>query len=190
MTNQEKQSNKVRLSYTFMEAWRRGKIAEALDMYFHRNTFEPTRQMIAGKELHEKMEAHIKSTGQFPDWVTKTIKLHAPVSEKVYVADYNDEFLLKGVIDVTDNKVVYELKTGLADSLKYTKEYQVPIYFLLCELVGIEVDRAIIIHHNQYSGVNDVAMVWNGKRQIERARNYIDSIGSEVYNYFNAEKLW
>ena len=173
-----------------MEAWRRGDIANALDMYFHRNRIEPTPQMIAGKELHEKMEAHIKDTGRFPDWVTTSIKLYAPISEQVYVVDYNDKFLLKGVIDVTDNKVVYELKTGLADSLKYTKEYQIPIYFLLCELAGIEVDRAIIIHHNQYTNTNDVAMVWNGKRQIERARNYIDSIGSDVLAYFESQSLW
>lgn len=184
------QLKKIRLSYTFLETWRRGKIAEALDMYYHRNTFQPTPQMIAGKELHEKMEAHIKEHKQFPEWVSTTLKLKDPISEQVYIVDYNDKFLLKGVIDVSDNGVVYELKTGLADSLKYTKEYQVPLYFLLCELVGIEVDRAIIIHHNQYTQKNDVAMVWNGKRQIERARNYIDSIGSDVLSYFESEKLW
>lgn len=183
-------SNKIRLSYSFMEEWRRGNINNALNMYFHRNVIEPTRQMIAGKELHEKMEAHIKEHKQFPEWVSKTIKLQDPISEQVYIVDYNEKFLLKGVIDVTDNKVLYELKTGLADSLKYTKEYQVPIYFLLCELAGIEVDRAIIIHHNQYTGVNDVAMVWNGDRQIERARNYIDSIGSDVLMYFESQALW
>ena len=175
-----------------MEAWRRGDINRALDMYYHRNQIEPTPQMLAGKELHEKMEKHIIKHRQFPDWVSETIKLHDPLTEKVYVADYNEKFLLKGILDVIDNKVIYDLKTGLADSLKYTKEYQIPIYFLLCELMEIEVDRAILIHHNQYTGVNDLAMVWNGKRQIERARNYIDSIGSDVLLYFESEgqPLW
>lgn len=188
--NPNTQPNKVRLSYSFMEMWRRGRINEALDAYYHRNQIDPTPQMKAGKELHEKMEAYIKEHKQFPEWVSKTIKLHDPISEQVYVVDYNEKFLLKGVIDVTDNKVLYELKSGIADSLKYTKEFQVPIYFLLCELSGIEIDRAIIIHHNQYTNKNDVAMVWNGKRQIERARNYIDSIGSDIYHYFESEKLW
>lgn len=182
-------ANKIRLSYTFMEMWRRGKIKEAIDMYYHRNQIEPTPQMIAGKQLHEELEASVKNTKAWPTRFS-SIKLNNPISEVIKVVDYNDEFLLKGVIDIVDSPTIYEFKTGLATSDKYAREYQVPIYFLLCELAEIECEKAIIVHHNQYTGINDVSLVWNGKRQIERARNYIDSIGSDIYNYFESQSLW
>ena len=63
MTQTQNSSDKIRLSYTFMEMWRRGKINEALDMYYHRNMplpFKTIEEALEWPQLRQRKRiAHL-----------------------------------------------------------------------------------------------------------------------------------
>lgn len=181
--------NKVRLSYTLLEFWRLGKIQEALDMYFRRRPTPSTPAMEQGKQIHESVQKYVLKHLRFPEQISK-IPVKNPVIEQEFVVDYSEQFLLKVKIDIFDTDCFFELKTGMTDVMKYTRDYQIPIYFLACELSGNPKKKAYIIHYNQYSKEKEVVLVWNSKRQIDLAKNYIDSIAPDIYQYFNGNGLW
>ena len=162
-----------------------GDTDRAVRTYFHLDT-QPTRQMIDGREIHEEIAEHIKKTGQFPEWFFNYSLLN-PEPEKEVVVSYNDIFDLKCIIDCLDTPLMFEYKTGVTDSLGWTRTDQLPFYFLVCELADIKVDSAFLIRYNQYIKKSDYAVVHNHKGLRDHARELIDSVGTEIYSFFESE---
>lgn len=180
---------KLRVSYTLLNLWGRGLVEEAVQAYFHMNR-KPTEAMEFGKKFHEDMEEHIKKYNCFPDWFFNW-ELKLPESEKVVVVNYNDQFDLKAILDCYDSatKTLFEYKTGVQDSLAWTRTDQIPLYFLACELANLPVEKAILIHHNQHENKSDFTIVWNHPEFRERGRNIIDSYAPEILSFFESEGL-
>ena len=127
------------------------------------------------KEIKDKRKLKIgKSELHFVD----------PQPEKEITLAYNDRWDIKGHIDCVDVPTIYEWKSGVMSSLEYGAGYQVPLYFLLGELSGLEIEKAVILHYNQYKDQADISIVWNSAPQIEKARNFIDSIAPDVEKNF------
>lgn len=182
-------TQKIRLSYTLLELWRRGQVNLALDMYFRRKKIASTPQMEDGTRIHRSVQNYVLKHHRFPEQVS-TITVNNPEIEKELIVEYNPQFLIKAKIDLFDTDALFEFKTGWSDSIRYAREYQIPMYFLVSDLAGFHKEKAYIIHYNQYTKNKDMVMIWNSKRQIELAKNYIDSIAPDLYNYFNNQSLW
>lgn len=180
---------KIRLSYSFLSLWERGDIDGAISTYYHLD--RPTsKAMEDGKRIHEEIADHITEVGQLPDWLIP-FELKLPEPEKEVVVSYNDLFDLKCYMDCYDpvRKVLLEFKTGKTDSLAWTRTWQLPIYFLIAEIEKIPIDYALLIHHNQHTKENDFTVVHNAPIHREYARNIIDSIGNEIWSYFDQNGL-
>lgn len=180
---------RIRLSYTLLELWRRGQINQALDMYFRRAKTPATPQMLDGIRIHKSVQDYVLKNLRFPEQVS-TVTVQNPEVEKELIVEYSPQFLIKVKIDIFDVDSFFEFKTGWSDSVRYAREYQVPMYFLVSDLAGFHKEKAYILHYNQYTKEKDMTMIWNSKRQHELARNYIDSIAPDLYAYFNNQSLW
>lgn len=146
------------------------------------------KQMIAGREIHQEIQDHIKSTGEIPKWLFNA-PLVNPEPEKEIIIPYNEQFDLKVIIDCLDTPVGYEWKTGVSDAPTWARKAQIPMYMLACEIAGIPIEKFYLVRWNQYEKHKDWVMMWNNKESIDTARNFIDSIAPEIYEYFDANGL-
>lgn len=179
----------MRLSYTLLYLWDRGLVDDAVSTYFHLDK-ETTPQMEAGKKLHEEIAEHVTMYNTFPDWFANH-ELKMPETEKEVIVEYNEMFDLKCYMDLYDSvtNTLFEYKSGVSDSLSWARTWQIPIYFLIAELANIKVDSAYLIHHDQYKKETDWCVVHNNKTKRDMARNIIDSLGPDIYYYFEKEGL-
>ena len=180
---------KIRLSHTLLSLWERGDYNAAVETYFHLDR-EITPQMKDGRRIHEEIADHIQKYNIFPEWFFDH-RLHVPEVEKELVVPYNEWFDLKCFIDCYDSvpQDIFEYKTGVSDSLTWARTYQLPLYFLISELAGMHVNRGFLIHHNQYKKETDFVIVHNTEGKRDKARNFIDSVGPEIYTFFEKEGL-
>ena len=178
---------KLRLSYSLLNRWGMGDIDGAVQTYFHMDT-TPTPQMIEGRKLHEEIAKHIDDNKSFPSWFFD-FELKKPETEKEVITSYNEMFDLKCIIDLLDLPLLFEFKTGVTDSLGWSRTDQIPLYFLICELAGIDVSSAFLIRHNQYAKNSDFCVVHNHIGLRDHARNVCDSIGPEIHTFFTEQGL-
>lgn len=180
---------KIRLSHTLLSLWERGDVDGAVATYFHLDR-PTTTAMDDGKEIHEQIAEHVQTYNTFPEWFFNH-PLKIPETEKEVVVSYNELFDLKGYFDCYEStdEILFEYKTGVQDSLTWARSYQIPLYFLIAELAGIPIKTAYLIHHNQHTKTTDFVIVHNTPDKVEKARNFIDSLGPDIYNYFEQEGL-
>jgi len=180
---------KLRLSYTLLNLWDRGDVQGAVDTYLHLD--KPMNQaVIEGREIHEQIAEYIDKHNCFPEWLFK-YDLITPETEKEVIVSYNDLFDLKCYMDCYDmgTETLFEFKTGVSDSLNYTRTWQLPLYFLIGELASLPIKSGILVHHNQHTKTTDYTVMHNNKETKDLARNIIDSIGPEIRDYFLQEGL-
>jgi len=182
---------KLRLSYSFLLQWHNGRYQDALDMYFHKPMVR-SHQMEDGIKYHKQWEDTILDKGKLTIGKTE-FTFENPICEEYFKVDYNEQFELSGKIDCRDamwaNSIIYDWKSGKMGSLDYAGSYQMGMYFLILELAKLPVDQGILAHWNQYNNTADITIVWNTKREVDKARNAIDTLGSEIYEYFIDNKL-
>lgn len=181
--NEEVGQGRIRLSYTILDLWGRGNPDAVVQTYFHLPR-ESSPAMEAGKQIHNEIAEHIEKTKKFPEYLRVKYPLELPKPEQELIVRYNDFFDLKCYIDCLDNDTIFEFKTGTTDSLEWARTDQIPLYFLICELSGIPVKRAFLIHYNQYTDKADFCIIHNTKDLIERARNLVDSVGPDILQFF------
>ncbi len=144
--------------------------------------------MEEGRNIHKNIENFINKNKKFPSWLFNA-SLKAPLCENSFTCDYSDYFDLKVIIDCLDSPNIYEFKTGKQNSMSWARTYQIPIYFLACEMQGIKIEKAFLIHYNQHDKTRDWTLVWNTKSARKKAREYIDKIAPEIYQFFQKEGL-
>lgn len=176
--------NKLRVSYSLLKMWQEDK-EQAVANYLHLPR-EKTPQMQHGIDRHKLWQDVIGTEGEITLGKT-TYTFEDPFIEKEIIHDYNDLFLVKGYIDVLDGKTIYEFKTGVVSASQYSNSMQIPFYFMLCQMSGIEIDKAIIIR--EHEDVFDSAIVWNWQDIADEARNWVDSIAPEIYHYFTENNI-
>lgn len=173
---------KLRLSHTFLLLWSQGRYNDALNAYYHRTTVK-TKALTDGIAFHKKWEKEILSEGKLSMGRT-VLKFKNPKCEWKNIVPYNEQFDLSGTFDCIDDGGIYEWKSGVMGSLEYAQSYQLGIYFVMAEIMGLTVDRGILAHFNQHTGKADISIVWNTEREREKSRNFIDSLAPEIHQYF------
>ena len=169
--------------------WRQGRYEDAINYYFKLATIT-NKAMEDGKRWDAYVNEFAVANKQMPPEFGDTPLTSPRAQEKLFI-EYNDQFDLVGVPDVLDDPVLYEIKTGSSkDSADYANDFQISLYFLLCDTHYPSVDRAYIKHYNQYSEVLDETLIWKTDRELARARNFIDSIGPDLILYWDKYNLW
>lgn len=179
--------SRLRVSHTFLLLWSQGRINEALDAYYHRQT-EKSIAMEDGIRLHKQWENDIQTKGTAQFGAT-TLKFKDPRCEVKHIVQYNDHIDLSGTFDCIDSGDIYEFKSGVMSSMEYAGGYQLGIYFLMGEHLSLGIKRGILVHFNQHTGETDISIVWNTEREREKAKNFIDSLSGEIVTYFEQYNL-
>jgi len=166
----------------------KGNPSEAVECYFRLEKSKSNPAMEDGKRIHKEIADYINKHKKLPDYLPN-FTLKTPIAEKELIISYNEMFYIKVIIDCLDLPLIYEWKTGGQDSINWARTYQLPLYFLVCEMSGIKVDSGFLAHYNQKTKEKDFVVVHNSPTKIEEAKNLIDSIGPEIYEYFLKEGL-
>ena len=180
---------KIRVSYSALNLCEKGKWDELVYLLFHVDR-PITEAMEDGRKIHKEIEEYIIKYNSFPDWLFKG-DLVLPKTEEKIVISHNDFIDVSGIFDCYDvaTKTLYEFKTGVQPSTDWARTHQIPIYFYMMEKIGRECDRAFLIHYNQHTKQKDWTVIHNSPLQIEKAKNYIETFGNEIYNFMQNEGL-
>ena len=179
---------KIRLSQSLINYWERGDVQGAINCYFHIDK-GTTRQMEEGRKYHEDIANSIDKTGKTPEYMAFNYDFKDSETEKAITVPYNEICDVKGIIDCLDGKNMFEWKTGVSGSADWARTNQLPLYFMICDLAGIEVTSAYVVHYNQYTEKTDYTIVHNSEKLIEKGRNIVDSVCYEIRDYFNEQGL-
>lgn len=171
----------LRISYSTLLLWSQGRHQEAVDCFLHKET-KKTLAMSEGIKLHETWGATIRLSRLVTVGNTLLLFKNPRVEHKVQ-CPYNDHYELSGIFDCLDGDTLYEFKSGTIGSHEYASGYQLPFYFLLCHLLAVDVQKGILVHYNQHEDTADIMVMYNNPRQIERAKNWIDSLAPEFEEY-------
>lgn len=183
---------KLRISYSLLSQWEKGDIGGAINVFKYENfgiETDGTPAMMEGKRYHDEISKHIETYNCLPDYMGTNLTFTVPKTEHLVTVPYNEICDLGGRFDCLEEPILYEWKTGVSDSLEWARTWQLPIYFLICELAGINVDLAYLVRYNQYEKKSDYCIVHNTKKKRDDARNRIDSLAPEIVEYFQNEGL-
>lgn len=178
---------KLRLSYTLLNLWQMGKVDEAISYYFKLERV-PTEAMEQGIVIDRLIKKTIENEKKLPDFMGG-VKLLNPKPQLKIEIEYNEYFDLVGVIDCYDEGKVFEFKTGKMTSMDYLKSYQTKLYAYLLTKKNYEVKEIIVIRFNQKENISDWAKMFFNEEINEQARNFIDSIAPEIYQFFTQKGL-
>lgn len=181
--------NKIRVSYSALKNWEQGRWQDVINHMLHKVDQQPTAQMQDGTKFHQEWADYINRYKRLPE-IFGPKQLKDPKTEIRLVSNIEEWLDLSGVIDCLDEKTIYEFKTGIKTSEGYASLMQTRVYGLLCSLNQKEIDRAVIKHYNQYTKESDSSIVWITDRAISHARDWVVTIGSEIYSYFQENGLF
>jgi len=180
---------KIRASYSFLNLWSQGKIQEALLSYFYVPHPTPP-QFVNGRIWDEYCQDYIKREAKLPpEWGGDTLK--QPIVQMKTRVAYNAISTLTGVYDIYDKECIYELKSGHSNNARgYAGTMQIPLYLLIADLAEIPVQNALVIRYNPKTNSQDRALVYPSARIKDKARNFLESIVPEIYEYFEKNDLF
>lgn len=171
---------KLRFSYTLATLWRSGQYQKAID-YYLKKPLPTTPAMDEGKKWDEYCNDYVIKHRELPTEFGGDSLINPRVQEKI-VMPFNEICDVVGVFDVVTDSILHENKTGNSkDASDYCQDFQVSMYLML---LGEKVDRAYINHYNQYSQTTDRALIWNCKEERERGKNFVETLSSEIYDFF------
>lgn len=174
--------NKIRLSYSLLSYWKQGRHEDVFDTYLRLNT-HTTPAMKRGIEFDEMVKVYAKTYKSLPPELGG-VKLTNPQPALKIVQPYNDMFDLSAEIDVYDSPTIYEIKNSTArDSGDYANDFQVSMYFLLCDLAGLESRSAVIFRYDPTKKEFDTSIVHKSDRRLKDIKNIIDECGVPIYKY-------
>ena len=180
--------NKLRLSYTLCSLWKRGVKEDVLNYYFKLADLS-TYAIEEGKAIDNMVSDCVIEKKRLP-YDLGGDKLKNPKTQLKLEASLNKAFDLVGVLDIYDEPSIIEIKSGASmDSADYLNTWQAPIYLLLASLNGLKVDRAWVIHIDQSKRKHDRSLIWNSDSLLERTKEYLYTVGNEIFAFFKQEGL-
>jgi len=179
---------KFRASYTVLSMWASGRWEDAINTYFKLESFS-SKQMEAGKALHEEWEKEIKETGCLPA-VFGSVPLANPETEIKQVVQLEEWLDLVFVIDCYDSGDVHEFKSGVMSSQTYARDKQIGVYAVGSLLSGRKAQRLFIHHYNQYTNEADTSMVWVTEALLKETLEWIEMTAAEMHDYFLTNNLY
>lgn len=177
----------VKLSYSILNSWSQNRYEDAVGMYLGKGIPE-TPALQLGKLKHELWAQEVMKNKALPiDFGGK--KLKNPIVEQKYeqIIPFSDDIqiLLRGVIDTSDDPIIYEYKCGMTPSGVYADSMQGPYYTLFRP----EAKEIHYLCYNPYTKkhTNSVRFVEESTR--EKAIEHIISNASEMIDYLQVQRL-
>ena len=180
--------NKLRVSFSILKLWQQGRIEDCVNSYFKLKQLT-NPYMEEGKKWDTKVNEHVLKNSCLPqEFGGETLKL--PKVQEKWEMDF-EGYTLVGVPDIVDEPTLLEIKTGGSkDSGDYAMDFQIGIYLLLGELLNKNLEKALILHYNQFTKELDRTLIWNTPFERERAKNYILTLSPEIMTFFTEKDLF
>ena len=179
--------NKLRVSFSLLDAWSRGEHERAIANYLHKD-YPSTPQMDEGKKWHEENAKQI-AENKMTLKEFGSLKFKKPSVELELEAPYNELFIVKGTIDTLDGEDLWEYKTGKRSATSYLSSMQLSFYAMLCTLRELPIKRLNVMKYNQYEDKWSWAFKWYSPLVVDEARNFVDSLTPEIYDYFDKHNI-
>jgi hypothetical protein len=87
-----------------------------------------------------------------------------------------------GVIDLIDDKKIYDYKTGRTSISAYASSHQIPIYQLLAVKSGLEINEGYYLHYDQHSKTVEKSKRYLTEKTMQDAHDWIITFSSEIYS--------
>lgn len=176
----------IKLSYSILNAWSNKRFEDAVNMYLG-TPLPKTAPMELGSLKHEQWQKYIEEFKELPADLGGG-KLTNPVCEQKYqklipLGKY--QILLRGAPDCTDGADGYEFKCGMTPISTYMGGLQLDYYKLLCP----ELTTGIYIAHNPYAKRYTKGIKYLSEENAEKALNHIITMGGEMIDYMQSQKL-
>ncbi len=163
--------------------WNQGRLDDVLNFYL-RKFRPPTHAMEMGKEWDKRVNEEIQINKRLiPEF--GNIKLNNPKAQLKLEVPYSDRWTLVGVLDIYDDPIIYEIKTGKVDVFAYSNDFQIPMYFLLTDLSGLRSEKAYILHRDFRHQKEERALIWKTPRQISRIEDMINTEAPKIEAFLN-----
>jgi hypothetical protein len=194
--------HKFRASYTVLSIWNSGDWQRAIKMYFKLEQFT-TQAMADGRDWHEKFAEEIRRTNRMPA-VFGGALLKSPIVEEKKVVQVEDWLELVYIMDLYDQPVLYDWKTGSKTSEEYAGEMQLRLYAVGATLSGHYVNRGEIHRLNPKNFTlvpmpegeptkkyhTDMSIVWLTDKVLADTHNWLITTASEMHNYLVENGLY
>lgn len=184
-------------SWTTLSLWAKGNKEEALAKMAGVSDFQ-TAAMKDGADIHAEIAR--KKLRLIPDINDSWIYENNEAEDRKNWINYFEVMAtpyikLRFVIDALsiENKTILDWKTGKRKSYEQNK-MQIYIYALGVELAGLgEIDKGIFAkvvkdYETEAIYCNDYAVFKINEEKKELARNYIETIGGEIYTFLKLDK--
>ncbi len=173
------------VSFSVLEPLSKGNIDEAVRRYY-RIEQQPTQAMIEGKQLHEQWRDEVDRTGHLPA-VFGAKPLYVPQTE-LYLKMQIDWIEFVGIIDLIDQDVIYEYKTGRAGVNYYANSNQWRCYKLLAEANGFTPKEVQYLFLNQHEQLTEKGKIFLTDTDSEIAKDWIITWASELHEAVESVK--
>lgn len=181
---------KFRASYSVLRLWEESRWEEAIKLYFHMDRWTSEAQA-DGKKFHEDWAEEIRRTNCKPA-IFGGKKLVKPIVEKKIIVNIHDWLDLSFVMDLYDEGVLTDWKTGVTNSQDYVRMPQIPVYAVGCLLADMPIKKAEIYAFNQHATFEPVSYSFRNitDKVIAEGFEYIETFATEMHNYFLEHNLY
>lgn len=164
---------KIRVSYSILNAFSHGDITGAINMYY--KVFRPSNSaMEQGIEFHKTWQVYTdKYKKLHPNISTLNKALSDPRTELKLEVDITPIIQFVGVIDCLDEPFIYEYKSGSKPSSEYANGNQIDCYAVLLKYCNIKVEKGFYLHYDQIIKETDSAMIWITEDRLKKAEKWI-----------------
>lgn len=180
--------SKLRLSYSLVSTWMKGKKDEAIELYLHMNDKE-TIAMRRGRDFDRYVE-EVASVEKCLPAELGGKQLTNPCCKYTLVVPIDERMDLKVEMDIWDEPTIIEIKNSVArDSADFSNDLQLSFYFLAAELSNIKAEKAELYRFDPTTHKYDMSIVWKSHRRLQEAVDAINQYGPEIYQYFQEQGI-
>lgn len=182
------QTKKFRASFSILGLWANGDRDRAIAAYFKLDKFD-SPQLLEGRKWHEYARKYAEKNARLPEEFGGYL-VPSNQAELKLTAQVEDWLEMVGILDYLVEDTIVELKTGANDPKKMNGVGQVEFYALLCLANGIEVNKGVMIHYNQYTKETYSDSFWFTKKSLREAKEKIKDAAWDMHSYLVENGLY
>jgi len=176
----------IRLSYSILDPWSKGDIDEALRRYW-RVEQEPTQAMIEGRRFHQLWQDETDKTGKMPE-IFGGKELVKPQTELKLEVMLEPWLQFVGIIDLYDQEVIFDYKTGKTPVSAYSSSFQPLCYQVLLSESGLTPKESVFLQFNQHINKVKKSKRYLDDQTYKAGREWIITFASEMYSALQESK--
>lgn len=175
---------KLRLSYTLISLWKRGKYEEVVDTYLHLDKLD-NFAIKRGKEFDTMVGEYVDANKTLPPELG-SLKLNNPITHHKVIVPFSESIDISAEADIWDDPTIYEIKCGVAwDSTMYANTDQITMYFFAIP----NAKDAWIYRYNPQTKKFDTTFIRRSDRKIDTLKKEITDIAPQIYKFFKEQAI-